>query len=302
MTDESGSVVARYSYDPYGRCTAATGEEIATRNPLRYRAYYADAETGMFYLPARYYDPATYRFLSQDPAAPSAGDPLSLNAYAYCLGDPVNRSDPSGAVSDVEEGAWRYYYNKFEGWRSPEARAAAEAATHSLRTGRSAARSAAAAGKSREAQQAAATAARQAAQAGLQAALGAWVNGLQGIPGDGTPYGRGNDIYWPSQPSSTTWGYALFGTVLDVVGLFTSGVVAGVAVLAAGVVADLMYITRIGDPAYYDEGSATRGDYWLSRWGVVPVVGSASTLGVLAGDWFMQSTFDVGIPWAQPSE
>ncbi|MHB1342625.1 MAG: RHS repeat-associated core domain-containing protein [Thermoleophilia bacterium] len=99
MADESGSVVARYAYDPYGRCTAATGEEIATRNPLRYRAYYADAETGMFYLPARYYDPATYRFLSQDPAAPSAGDPLSLNAYAYCLGDPVGASDPSGAIA-----------------------------------------------------------------------------------------------------------------------------------------------------------------------------------------------------------
>ncbi|MGB4592635.1 MAG: RHS repeat-associated core domain-containing protein, partial [Coriobacteriia bacterium] len=56
------------------------------------------AETGLFYLPARYYDPATYRFLSQDPAAPSAGDPLSLNAYAYCLGDPVGASDPSGAI------------------------------------------------------------------------------------------------------------------------------------------------------------------------------------------------------------
>ncbi|MHB1341005.1 MAG: RHS repeat-associated core domain-containing protein, partial [Coriobacteriia bacterium] len=69
----------------------------------RYRAYYADAETGLFYLPARYYDPATYRFLSQDPAAPSAGDPLSLNAYAYCLGDPVSRSDPSGATIEIND-------------------------------------------------------------------------------------------------------------------------------------------------------------------------------------------------------
>ncbi|MGB4592844.1 MAG: RHS repeat-associated core domain-containing protein, partial [Coriobacteriia bacterium] len=60
------------------------------------------AETGLFYLPARYYDPATYRFLSQDPAAPSAGDPLSLNAYAYCLGDPVDYTDPSGATVDVD--------------------------------------------------------------------------------------------------------------------------------------------------------------------------------------------------------
>ena len=51
-------------------------------------------------MPARYYDPATYRFLSRDPAAPSAGDPLSLNAHAYCLGDPVGASDPSGAITD----------------------------------------------------------------------------------------------------------------------------------------------------------------------------------------------------------
>ncbi|MHB1342624.1 MAG: RHS repeat-associated core domain-containing protein [Coriobacteriia bacterium] len=99
MTDSAGSVVARYAYGPYGACTLVTGDPIAQRNPLRYRAYYSDAETGMFYLPARYYDPATYRFLSQDPAAPSAGDPLSLNAYAYCLGDPVGASDPSGAIA-----------------------------------------------------------------------------------------------------------------------------------------------------------------------------------------------------------
>ncbi len=52
---------------------------------------------------ARYaYDPATYRFLSPDPAPPSAADPLSLNAYAYCLGDPVGLTDPSGAVVDVD--------------------------------------------------------------------------------------------------------------------------------------------------------------------------------------------------------
>ncbi|MCE5203021.1 MAG: hypothetical protein LLG24_02205, partial [Actinomycetia bacterium] len=42
------------------------------------------------------------RFLSPDPAPPSAGDPLSLNAYAYCQGDPVGASDPSGAVADLD--------------------------------------------------------------------------------------------------------------------------------------------------------------------------------------------------------
>ncbi|TDB39969.1 MAG: hypothetical protein D9V44_01305 [Actinobacteria bacterium] len=52
----------------------STTSAIAARNPLRYRSYYLDAETGLYYMPARYYDPATARFLSVDPAAPSAGD------------------------------------------------------------------------------------------------------------------------------------------------------------------------------------------------------------------------------------
>ncbi|HSQ21439.1 MAG TPA: RHS repeat-associated core domain-containing protein [Coriobacteriia bacterium] len=112
ITNPTGSVVARYRYDAFGAVTSVAGSDpIATRNPLRYRAYYHDASTGLYYLPARSYDPATARFLSPDPAPPSAGDPLSLNAYAYCEGDPVNSSDPTGAVTDVEWGAWDYYYN-----------------------------------------------------------------------------------------------------------------------------------------------------------------------------------------------
>ena len=96
MTDASGTVVARYAYDPWGRVTSATGTAISARNPLRYRAYYADAETGLYYMPARYYDPTTYRFLSMDPAAPTAGDPASLNGFVYCVDDPVNLSDTDG--------------------------------------------------------------------------------------------------------------------------------------------------------------------------------------------------------------
>ncbi|MDO8880667.1 MAG: RHS repeat-associated core domain-containing protein [Coriobacteriia bacterium] len=108
LTNPAGTVVARYRYDAFGRVTHADGADAAltARNPLRYRAYHNDAATGLYYLPARYYDPATARFLSPDPAPPSAGDPLSLNAYAYCVGDPVNSWDPTGAVTDGEAGAW----------------------------------------------------------------------------------------------------------------------------------------------------------------------------------------------------
>ncbi|MGB4592669.1 MAG: RHS repeat-associated core domain-containing protein, partial [Coriobacteriia bacterium] len=150
MTDEDGVAVATYEYDPYGRPLLTwTQDPIGERNPLRHRAYYADAETGMFYLPARYYDPATYRFLSPDPAPPSAGDPLSLNAFVYCLGDPVGASDPSGAVTDIEAEAWSHYYygnpHKTDGYFGlSKDRTAAEHATgqlrkawrHGLRSGR----------------------------------------------------------------------------------------------------------------------------------------------------------------------
>ena len=75
---------------------------LAARNPLRYRGYCYDTHSGLYYLPARSYDPVSARFLTPDPASPSAGDPLSLNRYAYCVGDPVNASDPTGAVIDVD--------------------------------------------------------------------------------------------------------------------------------------------------------------------------------------------------------
>jgi RHS repeat-associated protein len=108
LTDPAGTVVASYRYDAFGAVTYTGGTDhaLAARNPLRYRGYYLDAATGLYYLPARYYDPATARFLSQDPAPPVAVDPSTLNAYTYCIGDPVNLLDPDGArhVAGAEGG------------------------------------------------------------------------------------------------------------------------------------------------------------------------------------------------------
>jgi RHS repeat-associated protein len=97
VVDSAGESVATYSYDPWGRLLSATGS-LAAELPLRYRGYYYDNETKMYYLPARYYDPSACRFLSPDPARPSAGNPLSLNRFSYCENDPVNASDPTGAI------------------------------------------------------------------------------------------------------------------------------------------------------------------------------------------------------------
>ncbi|MDO9108440.1 MAG: RHS repeat-associated core domain-containing protein [Coriobacteriia bacterium] len=97
ITDEDGDEVAKYAYDPYGVPTGVLGSDpLVERNPLRYRGYYFDTETGNYYMPARYYAPESARFLSVDPAPPKAGDPVSINRYAYCEADPVQYDDPKG--------------------------------------------------------------------------------------------------------------------------------------------------------------------------------------------------------------
>jgi len=62
IVDASQNIVTSYEYDPYGKVISATGT-LANINPLRYRGYVYDQETGFYYLQSRYYDPATGRFL-----------------------------------------------------------------------------------------------------------------------------------------------------------------------------------------------------------------------------------------------
>ena len=60
ITDNTGAVVARYTYDAWGKCTIVSDDSdvgIATINPFRYRSYYYDTETGFYYLQSRYYNP-----------------------------------------------------------------------------------------------------------------------------------------------------------------------------------------------------------------------------------------------------
>lgn len=74
---------------------------MASVNPIRYRGYYYDTETGFYYLQSRYYDPQTGRFInSDDPSFLGAdGDLQSYNLYIYCLDNPVNRLDENGHFS-----------------------------------------------------------------------------------------------------------------------------------------------------------------------------------------------------------
>ncbi len=97
--DSSGNKIAEYAYDAFGNCTFTYGysNEFSRINPIRYRGYYLDRETNLYYLNSRYYNPEWRRFLSPD--STSYLDPENvngLNLYAYCNNDPVNYADPSG--------------------------------------------------------------------------------------------------------------------------------------------------------------------------------------------------------------
>ena len=96
--DTTGTKVGGYAYDAWGNCTITLNTNgIATKNPIRYRGYYYDQDTGLYYLNARYYSPTWRRFISPDDT--NYLDPeieSGLNLYCYCNNDPVNYADPSG--------------------------------------------------------------------------------------------------------------------------------------------------------------------------------------------------------------
>ena len=103
IKDNDGNCLVKYSYDPFGNVTAEAlgegGEELAELNPIRYRGYYYDAESGLYYLLTRYYDPAVGQFISPDSF--EYLDPHTvggIDLYAYCSGNPVMYTAPYGTT------------------------------------------------------------------------------------------------------------------------------------------------------------------------------------------------------------
>ena len=93
----SGNLVASYTYDVWGAPELTSDNAIATLNPLRYRGYFYDEETGFYYLQSRYYNPEVGRFINADGYVQTPnGDMTSTNMFVYCGNDPVNYHDPSG--------------------------------------------------------------------------------------------------------------------------------------------------------------------------------------------------------------
>jgi RHS repeat-associated protein len=90
--DTDGSVVGRYSYEPYGKPTFSGTKT----SDFQYASGYYDSQTKLVKFGARYYDPALGRWTQRDPLAGNLGDPRSLNRYAYAGCDPTNTVDPNG--------------------------------------------------------------------------------------------------------------------------------------------------------------------------------------------------------------
>ena len=107
IVDSKGSQVVVYRYDAWGGLLVSSDVSrfgLAQINPLRYRGYYYDQETGLYYLQTRYYDPKVRRFLNADDASVLTKDPEQLtekNLYAYCDDNPVMYRDDTGMFDIV---------------------------------------------------------------------------------------------------------------------------------------------------------------------------------------------------------
>jgi RHS repeat-associated protein len=134
IVDQNGTVVALYDYDSWGKAllitdgsgndVSANAAHIANVNPVRYRGYFFDTETGYYYLQTRYYDPAIGRFLNADRidiVVESVGDVMGANIFAYCNNNPIALTDPTGeyatkvsdkGISHIKNAEFGAFYDK----------------------------------------------------------------------------------------------------------------------------------------------------------------------------------------------
>jgi len=102
LLNSAGSLVASYNYGAWGNYSVhdkdgkknTSASFIGHITPLRYRGYYYDRETRLYYLQSRYYDFANYWFINADGLFTDGF--VGSNLFAYCVNDPVNTVDPTG--------------------------------------------------------------------------------------------------------------------------------------------------------------------------------------------------------------
>ena len=102
ILDNSGTNVVEYTYDEWGSILSTTGTlatTIGQKNPIRYRGYYYDTETGFYSLQSRYYDPEICRFINADNPETTTADFENFaqyNLFVYCFNNPVKLFDETG--------------------------------------------------------------------------------------------------------------------------------------------------------------------------------------------------------------
>ena len=104
--DTNQNLITKYTYDSWGNCqisvdnTQQSAYNVAVKNPFRYRGYYYDTETGLYYLNSRYYDPEIGRFINADDISYANAEMLNgFNLYAYCGNNPIMNIDYYGFFS-----------------------------------------------------------------------------------------------------------------------------------------------------------------------------------------------------------
>ena len=102
LVDANGAAVVNYKYDSWGNMINITGSMAGTLgkdNPYRYKGYYYDDETGMYYLKSRYYQPEICRFISADVYIATELNMNGSNMYSYCKNNPVMLMDSDGSFA-----------------------------------------------------------------------------------------------------------------------------------------------------------------------------------------------------------
>ena len=109
IIDDSGNLITKYDYNPYGKILSivdTSGSSIGTINPFRYKGYYYDNESDMYYCKSRYYVPEWCRWLNADnPMYLDLYNNICINLFAYCNNNPISRSDNNGKFS------WADFWN-----------------------------------------------------------------------------------------------------------------------------------------------------------------------------------------------
>ena len=102
ILDANGAEIATYAYDALGKVLSVGGNTtIGNLNPIRYRGYYYDTETGLYYLNSRYYDPEVCRFINADETSMlfALQNDFCGNLFVYCKDNPTNYDDEGGLFS-----------------------------------------------------------------------------------------------------------------------------------------------------------------------------------------------------------